>query len=186
MNRAGRYSSRSVKSSARLLLRFAWAFSLVLLAPGLAAATEKCGAVCDETWTFADSPYVVTCDVSVAEVCSLTVEAGVEVRFQVGTTLSVTGHLDVNPTAGDPVTFTSDSESPAPGDWAGIALGGSATATVKSASITYAVDGIRIAGDSTATLNDVTVTESGSGVYVYWNGSATLTNVTSRLNDHGL
>ena len=60
MNRAGIDSSRSVKPSARLLLRFAWAFSLVLLAPGLAAATDKCGAVCDETWTFADSPYVVT------------------------------------------------------------------------------------------------------------------------------
>ena len=37
---------------------------LVLVAAP-AGATDKCGAVCNETWTLAGSPYVVTCDVTV-------------------------------------------------------------------------------------------------------------------------
>ena len=49
-----------------------------------AGATNVCGAVCNQTWTATGSPYVMTCDVSVAAGCSLTIDAGVmRIRFPV-------------------------------------------------------------------------------------------------------
>jgi len=121
-------------------------------------ATDKCGAVCDETWTSANSPYVVTCDVTVAAACALTIEAGAEVRFQTATGLLVDGTLDVNGTSGSEVALTSD-----------------------------ATDGLYAYGSGTsATLNQVTATHNTRGIYVYNQATATLTGVTARFNDDGL
>ena len=53
---------------------------------------------------------------------TLTIEAGVQLTFGTRTIVTVTenGLLQVNGTAAKPVIFTSESASPAPGDWGGI------------------------------------------------------------------
>jgi hypothetical protein len=77
------------------------------------------------TWTAANSPYIVTGTVTILDTGSLTVEAGVEVRFQWATGLVAEGPLTAigGPTA--PVTFTTDLEPPEPLAWNGISLVGS-------------------------------------------------------------
>ena len=110
---------REVGNGHPRLLPFALALLVCWIGSQSVWATDKCGAVCDETWNLAGSPYVVTCDVTVAAGCTLTIDAGVEVRFQSGTGLQVSGILDVNGASGSEVLLTSDAAVPAVGDWSG-------------------------------------------------------------------
>jgi len=51
-------------------------------APPSIAATQVCGAIsADTTWTLANSSYPVTCDVTVPAGSTLSIEAGVVVKF---------------------------------------------------------------------------------------------------------
>ena len=104
------------------------ALRLLLLGPAFlcapASATEVSGAITNDTaWTANDSPYLVIGDVSVGNSATLTVEDGVEVRFQEGLELRI-GYPDAGTLVADGevtgVLFTSDQAVPAPGDWTGI------------------------------------------------------------------
>jgi len=85
------------------------------------------------TWsrqTEGSLPYVITGNVSVylnsTYTATLTLEPGVEVRFNTGTGLYIGysnayyGALSAQGTEAAPITFTSNSASPVPGDWNGI------------------------------------------------------------------
>ncbi len=134
---------------------------------------ESSGIVADGTvWAAADSPFVVPdCDPRIAnEASSLTIEAGVEVRFGDGRRLRVEGPL----TMGDGVVFTSMQSSPAPGDWNGVEI----EELPEGANV--AIDGltVRYAGDTTTNsgvivrqsglrIRDLTIESSGGrGLYV--------------------
>lgn len=69
------------------------------------------------TWTWANSPYIVTGTVTVPNGVTLTIEQYVEVKFDTLTSLIVAGKL-----IADGVTFTSPrgGEQEIPGDWNGI------------------------------------------------------------------
>ena len=76
----------------------------------------------DTTWTLANSPYIVTSDVTVNSNVVLTIEAGVEVRFSTSRGLFVEGTLQAVGTSNDPIRFVSDQATPAAGTWAGVFL----------------------------------------------------------------
>ena len=69
------------------------------------------------TWTLAESLYVVTGDVIVNPDITLTIEPGVKVAFDEDTALIIEGTLVAKGTKSQPIYFTSNKESPAPGDW---------------------------------------------------------------------
>jgi len=77
----------------------------------------------DTTWTAANSPYVLTGDVTVDPGVTLTIEAGVVVQGNSGTELQVQGRLIAIGTATQPITFTSFTDS-GPGQWDGLVFNG--------------------------------------------------------------
>ena len=84
------------------------------------------------TWTKANSPYLITGDVTVNESKTLTIEPGTQVRFvaisddQSGgddinrSELRIRGILRAVGTSSDSILFTSNAEAPAAGDWYGL------------------------------------------------------------------
>ena len=86
----------------------------------------------------------VTADVNVEGTATpvLTIAAGSVYKFASGVEFSVgygdPGSLTVAGTAAAPITLTSLAGAPVAGDWLGIRLWNSATATIKNATISYA------------------------------------------------
>ncbi len=144
--------------------------------------TITCGDIASDThWTVLESPYVVTCGVTVLQGATLTIDQGVVVKFQGTTSIVVNGTLDVLGTEEKPVTFTSllddsaagdtngdgSATSPAAGNWNSIIV--SATGTLK---MTHAA--LRYGGFYLCLSNCY---GNNASVYIYDGGSATLDHV---------
>jgi uncharacterized repeat protein (TIGR01451 family) len=108
------------------------------------------------TWTVADSPYVVTADVTINNHAVLTIEAGVVISFSAGTGLKIGDDLDTpgrlvaEGTASDRITFTAyyTDGLPPRGFWNGIQFAGnSPTNTLRYCLIEYAGTAVS-SGDS--------------------------------------
>nr|MBC8248564.1 right-handed parallel beta-helix repeat-containing protein [Anaerolineales bacterium] len=109
-------------------------------------STDVCGPITsDTTWTLANSPYVVTCDVTVQAGVTLTIEPGVVVKFQdYWDNLVVNGRLMAQGTGAQSIVFTSlkddahggdsngdgSASSPAPDDWGSLRFTSSSTGSV--------------------------------------------------------
>jgi parallel beta-helix repeat protein len=102
----------------------------ILSIAGLAGAdTLHSGFItADETWTLAGSPHIIQNYTSVRDNATLTIEPGVEVRFNenaiVTPTLVIGGSIGSTPgkliaqgTATQKIIFTSNATNPQPGDW---------------------------------------------------------------------
>ncbi len=80
----------------------------------------------DEVWTTAFNPHIVVSDVIIdhPDGATLTIEPGCIVMFEEGTGLVVgsngSGTLIAEGTEADSIVFTSNADTPAPGDWDGI------------------------------------------------------------------
>jgi len=68
-------------------------------------------------WSLAGSPYVVTGDVTVPDGETLSIEAGVVVRFTQYRYLHIYGTLVANGVSANHITFTSNQGTPTPGYW---------------------------------------------------------------------
>ena len=93
-----------------VLTRLAIATVFFHLAPGSAFAIDVCGPIpAGTTWSLADSPVQVRCDLSVAE---LTVDAGVEILMDEGVGIEVAGILRILGTRDYPVTIKPAPDNP--------------------------------------------------------------------------
>ncbi|MBI5557675.1 MAG: right-handed parallel beta-helix repeat-containing protein, partial [Deltaproteobacteria bacterium] len=119
----------------KLFILFSFALLPFLLFAGsqAVASTSVSGTIATDTiWTVANSPYIVTSNIAVLgtdgadSITTLTIEPGVEVRFNQSTSLTVgassgsPGALVAQGMAGSPILFTSNKTTPASGDWYGI------------------------------------------------------------------
>ena len=92
----------------------ALALTLALASEGR-AQTTVCGTISGQTWTKANSPYLVTCDLMVV---TLTIQPGVRVIFQGNYGMEVAGRLTAVGTAQDNIVFSAASANVA--GWKGI------------------------------------------------------------------
>jgi len=81
------------------------------------------GSITNPVWTPENSPYVITGTLEVAKGAILKIEAGSEVRFNVGSKLLINGELQVLGTISDPVMMTLNTASSTSGFWGGIEFG---------------------------------------------------------------
>jgi hypothetical protein len=84
-------------------------FAIMLPSLAVIAETEVGGLIGTNTvWSAAESPYVVKNDVVVRDGVKLTIESGIEIRFNSGRSLIIKGSLAANGTSASPVIFTSN------------------------------------------------------------------------------
>lgn len=135
----------------------------------------------DRTLTKACSPYTIKTDIDVNTNATLTIEAGVTVRFSSDTNISVAynaaAKLVAVGTAADPIILTSANTSPGAGDWTGVQLWGNVMNGTSLAYVTF--DYCGSAGDAClvgsggvkparVTLDHVTFAHVGAGSDAIW------------------
>ncbi|NOX45685.1 MAG: T9SS type A sorting domain-containing protein [Chlorobi bacterium] len=84
------------------------------------------------TWNLAGSPYIVTGNLTVAATYTLTINSGVEVKFDNGRSMYAYGHINATSTV-----FTSNDGSPAPGKWNYLTFYSGSTSTFTNCTIEY-------------------------------------------------
>ncbi|MCJ7554980.1 MAG: T9SS type A sorting domain-containing protein [Ignavibacteriaceae bacterium] len=90
----------------------------VFLSITIKAQTNVSGLIStNTTWSFAGSPYIVTGNVLVDQTAELSIEPGVTVKFNAGTSIHIDGALLAIGTDVSKIIFTSNASTPQPGDW---------------------------------------------------------------------
>ncbi len=165
-----------------------WTFLIAIAGSGRAETSVGGYITADTTWDLSGSPYIVTSDVTLrpsGTTATLTIEAGVTITFEQGTGLYISGSsgrvpaLVAQGTESEPIVFTSNAGSPAPGDWKGIYFGYYADDTasiLEHCVVEYAglTNGANIyAYESSPAIRNCTLRySSGSGFRGYKNSSA--------------
>jgi hypothetical protein len=91
---------------------------VILLSLNLTGQTYFQGGIYNSTeWTVQNSPYIITGDVVVFPDKTLTIQPGVEIRFNGYYFLEIRGTLVSVGTEANPIIYTSNQASPAIGDW---------------------------------------------------------------------
>ncbi len=111
----------------------------ILFARPAAADTPIGGSIgADTVLTPAGNPYVVVNGVRVFGGVTLTLQPGVELRFQNDTDLSIEGTLIAQGTAAYPVTFTAAITPPSPGAWRQVVFQSGAKGRLSNCLVQYA------------------------------------------------
>ncbi|MBT7755443.1 MAG: hypothetical protein HN726_04590, partial [Candidatus Magasanikbacteria bacterium] len=169
--------------------------------------TEVSGVISSNTtWRAASSPYIATGNILVSEGVTLTIEAGVEVKFNYDKSLLINGELIAQGTNGNEITFTSNESSPAAGDWENIVFSSSSISAttdgdgnylsgtiLEYCTIEYGGDDeygvIKLIGAPNLVspmINNCTIkNNSGSGIYLAFS-SPIISNCTIKGNDNGI
>lgn len=135
-------------------------------------------------WPSACGPYTVTSTVTVSNNATLTIEPGSVIRFNADTGLVIgsgtPGILIAQGTPTQPITFTSNSATPAPGQWNGLDFASTGASSVEHAIIEYGGAGVNNAnvriGSSSPTIRNSTIRFSdGHGIVAQADASPVLT-----------
>lgn len=173
------------------------AFLLALLAGAVpsVADTNVSGTIStNTTWTLAGSPYIVTGFVTVAGASTptLTVDAGVVVKFNSGQWLAIgngassPGRLVVNGTSSQPVKFTSNQATPTAGYYRGLGISVNGTSTQLSYLTIEAAgqnawgtnSAVWILNSTTNTWDHVTFQTNAGNATAFQGGTTTITDST--------
>ena len=144
------------------------------------SVSEVSGTINTTTWT-TSYVYYVTDDITIPSGQTLTINAGVRVKFSSGKGMTVNGTLIANGTASSRIIFTSRESVPAPGDWNRIYMHGTNN-QLSYFDYLYAANSLRTDGSNAATnttIDNGYLANLGSeahGLYLYNGGGESVTN----------
>ena len=171
-------------------------FLLLVIPFFVVSQTNVSGVISDDiTWTLANSPYIVTGNVLVKSGVTLTIEAGVVVKFNSGFYLKVQGSLIAIGTESNKITFTTNESSPARGDWDKIWLASTSTLLDSNDNyvsgtifnhciISYADEGLRL-DDSSFYLANSELSNNNTGINFKSVINSVITNNDFKNNGSG-
>jgi len=116
--------------------------------------------------------YLVLGDITVPAGETLTIPAGVQLRFLKGawpawpTKLNVYGALIVQGTVDSPAIFTSSAEAPVMRDWAGIVVQSGANVIIDYAIIEYANYAVQFLSGSSGAVSNSIFVDNSYGIYM--------------------
>jgi hypothetical protein len=160
----------------RVILAIAWI--AILTASAALGETYVSGDIAMSTaWTPAGSPYIIQSNVSVIDDSLLDIHPGVTVAFDGDYYLGAIGGsaITADGTAGDRIRFTSNSGTPAPGDWKWVEAEGPNPSSFQYCTFEYAEQGLR-ASDSAPTVSYCTMRFCSSAGLFMVQASPTLQN----------
>lgn len=153
------------------------------------AGTPKSGIIsADETWTTVGSPYWIEGDVTVASGANLTIEPGVEVKFNGDYSLYVDGNLTAVGLDTNRIEITTNITPILYGNWNRIQINPTGHAVVKYSDISWCDYGIYLNSSSNNTLTNSNVSMTlWNGIHLLSSSSNTIANnAISMSNGQGI
>lgn len=149
------------------------------------AGTAKSGLIsADETWIPAGSPFWIEGDITVANGATLTIEPGVEVRFNGFYILYVDGTLIAEGLEMNRINITSNMTSPSPGNWNTIQINSTAHSELRYCDISYGYVGVILDSSSNNNITNSNILFSdGDGLYLYSSSNNNITNNNVSFNN---
>ena len=146
---------------------------LLFLSITITAQTNVSGLISSNTtWLLTGSPYIITGNVLVNNSAVLTIEPGVVVKFNTGTSLQIDGTIIARGVSDNNIIFTSNASIPAAGDWGYVYFSDASSDAVFDVNGDYA-------GGS---ILEYVIVEFGGGAQVDNNGTIRLENAHPFIN----
>jgi parallel beta-helix repeat protein len=130
----------------------------------------------DIIWNKALSPYIVVGDVWVEVDATLTIDPGVEVKFDGYYSVYVNGTIIAIGTETDRVIITSNMIAPDRGDWNNLQINSVGHAEVKYCNITYGFYGIHLDSSSNNNITDNDISNNSVGFLLNSSSNNRITN----------
>jgi parallel beta-helix repeat protein len=136
--------------------------------------------------TLAGSPYIVIDDLTIPMGEVLTIQPGVQVRFDDYYSFYVNGTLMAIGTEANPINITSNKTTPASSDWRSIFVESTGRVEMNHCNISFSEMGIWIYFSSYSNITNSTLFSSLSGIYLWGSSNVTILNNTISSHEFGI
>lgn len=151
----------------------------------------------DATYSPGNNPYIVTQDLIVTKGITLTILPGVEMLFEIGTSIISDGTLVAKGLPDQKIRFLPKNQLSFPGQWNGIVFNNAKTileadssygsgSVLSEANITYASYSVTLAKNSSLLIENTKIEFSSFGIYIMESGYNTIRNCSINGSNFGI
>lgn len=190
MNPDRKYKTRTLARGAALFIStFILLMSFIVIGPATEVQAGRAvqGIIFfDTTWTPADSPIWVEGSVLLPQGVNLTIEPGVEVRFDGNFTMWVNGNFTSLGTSANKIVFKSNSTIPGYDDWFKIRANVTSRFEVSHTEFQNAFSAIELMGRDGDSFTNLSFEDSFIGIAALWSSGISVTDSSFTDVYHGL
>lgn len=140
----------------------------------------------DTNWALADSPIWVEGSIMLPKGVNLTIEPGVEIRFNGNYTMWVNGNFTSLGTSASKIVFRSNSTSPGHLDWFKIRVNATSQFEVSHTDFENAFTAVELMGRDGDSFSNLSFSNSFIGLAALWSSDVSVTNSSFSDVYHGL